>query len=237
MTLTPASIAGKFDPQVSRRKYAAWNRLSSYGPQAQGSGMNETSPRRLIIGISGASGVVYGIRMLELLRNTGVETHLVMSRSAEMTLAYETDLKARDIRALAAVSHPNADIGASISSGSFKTMGMAVVPCSIKTMSEIATGVTASLLSRAADVVLKERRRLVLAVRETPLHGGHLRTMTQLADMGAVIAPIVPAFYIRPRTLDDIINHTAGRLLDLFGIDTPAVKRWQGAPEEEPGEA
>jgi len=198
--------------------------------------MNETSPRRLIIGISGASGVVYGIRMLELLRNTGVETHLVMSRSAEMTLAYETDLKARDIRALAAVSHPNADIGASISSGSFKTMGMAVVPCSIKTMSEIATGVTASLLSRAADVVLKERRRLVLAVRETPLHGGHLRTMTQLADMGAVIAPIVPAFYIRPRTLDDIINHTAGRLLDLFGIDTPAVKRWQGTPEEEPGE-
>ncbi len=187
-------------------------------------------PRRLTIGISGASGVVYGIRLLELLRATDVETHLVMSRSAEMTLAYETDLGAKDVRALARVNHPNTDIGASISSGSFQTMGMVVAPCSIKTMSEIATGVTGSLLSRAADVVLKERRRLVLAVRETPLHSGHLRTMAQLADMGAVIAPIVPAFYNRPKTIDDIINHTVGRLLDLFGIDTPLVKRWRGAP-------
>jgi 4-hydroxy-3-polyprenylbenzoate decarboxylase len=195
--------------------------------------MTTTSPRRLIVGISGASGVVYGIRMLELLHDTDVETHLVMSRSAEMTLAYETDLKIKDIRALAKVNHPNADIGASISSGSFQTMGMVVAPCSIKTMSEIATGVTGSLMSRAADVVLKERRRLVLAVRETPLHGGHLRTMTQLADMGAIIAPIVPAFYNRPRTIDDIINHTVGRLLDLFGIETPVVKRWQGGPAEE----
>lgn len=197
--------------------------------------MTPTPPRRLTIGISGASGIVYGIRMLELLRETDVETHLVMSRSAEMTLAYETDLTIKDIRALAKVSHPNTDIGASISSGSFQTVGMAVVPCSIKTMSEIATGVTGSLLSRAADVVLKERRRLVLAVRETPLHSGHLRTMTQLADMGAVIAPIVPAFYNRPKTIDDIINHTVGRLLDLFGLDTPVVKRWQGAPAKEPG--
>jgi 4-hydroxy-3-polyprenylbenzoate decarboxylase len=195
--------------------------------------MPPTPPRRLTIGISGASGIVYGIRMLELLRETGVETHLVMSRSAEMTLAYETDLKIKDIRALATVSHPNTDIGASISSGSFQTMGMVVAPCSIKTMSEIATGVTGSLLSRAADVVLKERRRLVLAVRETPLHGGHLRTMTQLADMGAIIAPIVPAFYNRPKTIDDIINHTVGRLLDLFGLDLPVVKRWQGGPAEE----
>ena len=194
--------------------------------------MPPTPPRRLTIGISGASGVVYGIRMLELLRETDVETHLVMSRSAEMTLAYETDLKIKDVRAFAKVNHPNTDIGASISSGSFQTMGMVVAPCSIKTMSEIATGVTGSLLSRAADVVLKERRRLVLAVRETPLHGGHLRTMTQLADMGAIIAPIVPAFYNRPRTLDDIINHTVGRLLDLFGLDLPVVKRWRGAPEE-----
>jgi 4-hydroxy-3-polyprenylbenzoate decarboxylase len=194
--------------------------------------MTTPSPRRLTIGISGASGIVYGIRLLELLRDTDVETHLVMSRSAEMTLAYETDLKIKDIRALARVNHPNTDIGASISSGSFQTMGMVVAPCSIKTMSEIATGVTGSLLSRAADVVLKERRRLVLAVRETPLHGGHLRTMTQLADMGAVIAPIVPAFYNRPRTIEDIINHTVGRLLDLFGLDMPVVKRWQGAPEE-----
>ena len=190
------------------------------------------SPRRLIIGISGASGTVYGIRMLELLRNTDIETHLVMSRSAEMTLAYETDYKIKDIRALATINHPNSDIGATISSGSFQTMGMVVAPCSIKTMSEIATGVTSSLLSRAADVALKERRRLVLAVRETPLHGGHLRTMAQLADLGAVVAPIVPAFYNRPKTIDDIINHTVGRLLDLFGIETAVVKRWHGGREE-----
>jgi len=190
-------------------------------------------PRRLVIGISGASGTVYGVRMLELLRGTDIETHLVMSKAAEMTLAYETDYKLKDVRALAGVNHPNSDIGATISSGSFPTIGMVVAPCSIKTMSEIATGVTSSLLSRAADVVLKERRRLVLAVRETPLHSGHLRTMTQLADMGAVIAPIMPAFYNRPRTVDDIINHTVGRLLDLFGIDTSVVKRWHGGREKE----
>jgi len=192
---------------------------------------SSTTPRRLIVGISGASGVVYGIRMLEMLRDTDVETHLVMSKSAEMTLAYETDWKSKDVRALASVSHPSADIGASISSGSFKTMGMVIVPCAIRTMSEIATGVTASLMSRAADVVLKERRRLVLAVRETPLHGGHLRTMTTLADIGAIVAPIVPAFYQRPETVDDIINHSVGRLLDLFGIEVGTVKRWQGGGE------
>ena len=194
--------------------------------------MTTDTPRRLVIGISGASGAIYGVRMLELLRDTDIETHLVISRSAEMTLAYETDFTTKDVRALAAVNHPNSDIGATISSGSFRTMGMVVAPCSIKTMSEIATGVTSSLLSRAADVVLKERRRLVLAVRETPLHGGHLRTMTQLAEMGAVIAPIMPAFYNRPKTVDDIVNHTVGRLLDLFDIDTSVVKRWQGGPEE-----
>jgi flavin prenyltransferase len=195
--------------------------------------MTTDTARRLIVGISGASGAIYGIRMLELLRDTDIETHLVISRSAEMTLAYETDFTTKDVRALAAVNHPNSDIGATISSGSFRTMGMVVAPCSIKTMSEIATGVTGSLLSRAADVVLKERRRLVLAVRETPLHGGHLRTMTQLADIGAIIAPIMPAFYNRPKTVDDIINHTVGRLLDLFGIDTAVVKRWQGGREGE----
>ena len=195
--------------------------------------MTTDTPRRLVIGISGASGAIYGIRMLELLRGTDIETHLVISRSAEMTLAYETDFTTKDVRALAVVNHPNSDIGATISSGSFRTMGMVVAPCSIKTMSEVATGVTSSLLSRAADVVLKERRRLVLAVRETPLHGGHLRTMTQLADMGAIIAPIMPAFYNRPKTVDDIVNHTVGRLLDLFGIDTAVVKRWQGGREEE----
>jgi flavin prenyltransferase len=194
--------------------------------------MTSKTPQRLVVGISGASGVIYGIRCLELLRDKGIETHLVMSKSAEMTLAYETDLKPKDVRALAAVNHSVADIGASISSGSFHTMGMIVAPCSMKTMSEIATGVTSSLLSRAADVVLKEKRKLVLAVRETPLHGNHLRAMASLSDVGAVIAPIVPAFYTRPKTLDDVINHTVGRLLDQFGIDTKAVKRWKGEPED-----
>jgi 4-hydroxy-3-polyprenylbenzoate decarboxylase len=195
--------------------------------------MTSKTPRRLVIGISGASGTIYGIRMLEMLRKTDIETHLVMSKSAEMTLVYETSYKPKDIRGLASVNHPAADIGASISSGSFPTMGMVVVPCSIRTMSEIATGVTSSLMSRAADVVLKEKRRLVLAVRETPLHGGHLRTMATLADIGAVIAPIVPAFYNKPKSVDDIVNHTVGRLLDLFGIETKLVKRWQGGPAEE----
>ena len=195
--------------------------------------MTKTPPRRLVVGITGASGTIYGIRMLELLRETGIETHLVMSKSAEMTLAYETYYKPKDVRALATVNHPNADIGATISSGSFQTIGMVVAPCSIKTMSEIATGVTSTLMSRAADVVLKERRRLVLALRETPLHGGHLRTMTQLADMGAILAPVMPAFYNRPKTIDDIVNHTVGRLLDLFGIENAAVKRWHGGRETE----
>ena len=194
--------------------------------------MTTKHKQRLIVGISGASGVIYGVRILELLRHTDIETHLVMSKSAEMTLAYESDLKPKDVKALASVSHAVADIGASISSGSFPTMGMVIAPCSIKTMSEIASGVTSSLLSRAADVVLKEKRRLVLALRETPLHGGHLRTMTTLADIGAVVAPIVPAFYTRPKTVDDIVNHTVGRLLDLFGIETKTVKRWKGGPEE-----
>jgi 4-hydroxy-3-polyprenylbenzoate decarboxylase len=192
-----------------------------------------TEPRRLVVGISGASGVIYGVRMLELLRDTDVETHLVMSKSAELTLAYETEFKPKEVKALASVNHPASDIGAAISSGSFPTMGMVIVPCSIRTMSEIATGVTSSLVSRAADVVLKEKRRLVLALRETPLHGGHLRTMTTLADIGAVVAPIVPAFYAKPKTVDDIINHTVGRLLDFFGIETKVVRRWQGGPPED----
>ena len=195
--------------------------------------MTGKTPRRLIVGISGASGVIYGVRILELLKKTDIETHLVMSKSAEMTLAYETDFKAKEVRALASVAHPIGDIGAAISSGSFPTMGMIVAPCSIKTMSEIACGVTSSLLSRAADVVLKEKRRLVLAMRETPLHVGHLRTMTTLAEIGAVVAPIVPAFYNKPKTVDDVINHTCGRLLDLFGIDTKTVKRWEGGPAED----
>jgi 4-hydroxy-3-polyprenylbenzoate decarboxylase len=195
--------------------------------------MTSKNPRRLVVGISGASGTIYGIRVLQMLKQMDIETHLVMSKSAEMTLVYETSYKPKDVRALASINHPPADIGASISSGSFPTMGMLIAPCSVRTMSEIATGVTSSLMSRAADVVLKEKRRLVLAVRETPLHGGHLRTMTTLADIGAVVAPIVPAFYNKPKTVDDIINHTVGRLLDLFGIETKMVKRWEGGPAAE----
>lgn len=181
---------------------------------------------RLIVGISGASGVAFGARLLTLLQNLPVETHLVMSRTAEMTLALETELKPADLRARADVVHAIGDMAAPISSGSFATLGMIVAPCSIRSMSEIATGVTTTLLTRAADVVLKERRRLVLAVRETPLHTGHLRTMTALSEMGAVIAPPVPALYAKPRTIDEMIDHSLGRILDLFGLDTGTVRRW-----------
>ena len=181
---------------------------------------------RLIVGITGASGTVYAVRALELLKKIGVETHLVMSRSAQVTLAYEMELKVRDIEALASVTYRNEDIGAAISSGSFKTLGMLIAPCSIRSLSEIATGVTGSLMSRAADVVLKERRRLVLMVRETPNHLGHLRSMTAVTEMGAIVMPPVPAFYTKPKTIDDIVNHSVGRALDLFGIDTGVVKRW-----------
>ncbi len=181
---------------------------------------------RLIVGISGASGIIYGARLLALLRGLPVETHLVVSRSAEIALGLETELKPADLRARADVVHAIGDMAAPLSSGSFQTLGMIVAPCSIRSMSEIATGVTTTLLTRAADVVLKERRRLVLAVRETPLHLGHLRTMTALAEMGAVIAPPVPAFYAKPATLDEIIDHSLGRMLDLFGLDSGTVKRW-----------
>ncbi len=184
------------------------------------------SRRRLVIGMTGASGALLGIRALEMLREADIETHLVVSHSGQMTIAYETDFKPKNMRDLADVVHPITDIGASISSGSFPTMGMLVLPCSVRSMSEIATGVTTSLLTRAADVVLKERRRLVLGVREAPLHAGHLRNMAQLADMGAIIAPIVPAYYTRPRTVDDIVNETAARLISYFGIDVASLKRW-----------
>jgi 4-hydroxy-3-polyprenylbenzoate decarboxylase len=183
-------------------------------------------PQRLIVGITGASGVVYGARLLALLRDLPVETHLVISRSAEVALALETDLKPADLRARADVSHAIGDMAAPISSGSFQTLGMIIAPCSIRSMAEIATGVTTTLLTRAADVVLKERRRLVLAVRETPLHTGHLRTMTALAEMGAVIAPPVPAFYAKPLSIDEMIDHSLGRMLDLFGLDSGTVRRW-----------
>lgn len=182
--------------------------------------------RRLIIGISGASGVIYGVRLLELLRNAGVETHLVMTRTAEVTFAHETNLKIADVKALADVCHRVDDMAAPISSGSFKTAGMIVAPCSVRSMSEIASGVTSTLLTRSADVVLKERRKLVLMVRETPLHAGHLRSMTALSEMGAIIAPPVPAFYSRPDSIADMVDHTVGRVLDLFDIDVGAVARW-----------
>ncbi len=182
--------------------------------------------KRLIIGISGASGVIYGVRLLEALKPLPVETHLVMTRTAEVTLAHETSLKVAAVRALADVAHSVDDLAASVSSGSFRTMGMIVAPCSMRSLGEIAAGISTNLLTRAADVVLKERRKLVLLVRETPLHAIHLRNMTTLAEMGAVIAPPVPAFYNRPKTLDDVIDHTVGRVLDLFDIDTGKVKRW-----------
>lgn len=185
---------------------------------------------RLIVGISGASGVIYGIRMLEILRDLPIETHLVMSKSAELTLAYESDRKAAEIKALADVCHPAADVGAAISSGSFATLGMVIAPCSIRSMSEIASGVTSTLLTRAADVVLKERRRLVLMLRETPLHSGHLRNLLALSDMGAVIAPPVPAFYAKPETIQDLVDQSVGRVLDLFDIEVPQVRRWGEEP-------
>ncbi|MFQ5959051.1 MAG: UbiX family flavin prenyltransferase [Alphaproteobacteria bacterium] len=185
-----------------------------------------TIPSRLVVGISGASGVIYGVRLLELLRPLPVETHLVMTKTADMTLAYETELKPADVRALADVCHSVSDLGAAPASGSFKAHGMVVAPCSIRSMSEIATGVTTTLLTRAADVMLKERRRLVLLVRETPLHAGHLRNLASLAELGAVIAPPVPAFYPLPASVADIVDHTVGRVLDLFDIDAGVVKRW-----------
>ncbi|MCL8079332.1 UbiX family flavin prenyltransferase [Enterobacter hormaechei] len=188
--------------------------------------------KRLIVGISGASGAIYGVRLLQVLRDVaGVETHLVMSQAARQTLSLETDLSLRDVQALADVVHDARDIAASISSGSFKTAGMVILPCSIKTLSGIVNSFTDTLVTRAADVVLKERRPLVLCVRETPLHLGHLRLMTQAAELGAVIMPPVPAFYHRPQTLDDVINQTVNRVLDQFDIDLPEdlFTRWQGA--------
>jgi 4-hydroxy-3-polyprenylbenzoate decarboxylase len=182
--------------------------------------------QRLIVGITGASGVILGVRLLQALRRLGVETHLVMTKPAEMTLAYETDLKLADVRALAAVRHAIGDVGAPIASGSFKTMGMVVAPCSVRSLAEIATGATANLLTRAADVTLKERRRLVLMVRETPLLSSHIRAMLQVSEMGAIVAPPVPAFYIRPATVDAIVDQTVGRVLDLFDLDSDAVNRW-----------
>jgi 4-hydroxy-3-polyprenylbenzoate decarboxylase len=186
------------------------------------------SKPRILVGITGASGAVYGIRLLELLRDYGAETHLVMSKAAQVTLACETSLKIADVEKLADVVYPNSDIGAACSSGSFKMSGMIIAPCSIKTMSEIATGNTSSLMSRAADVALKERRRVVLMLRETPLHIGHIRNMAAVTEAGAIVYPPVPAFYALPQSLEDMIDHTLGRVLDLFDIDVGKVRRWSG---------
>ncbi|MDX1512576.1 MAG: UbiX family flavin prenyltransferase [Gammaproteobacteria bacterium] len=183
-------------------------------------------PLRLIVGISGASGVAYGIRLLEILQPTAVETHLVMSKAAEMTIGYETDKKPAAIKKSADVCYPIGDVGAPISSGSYRTEGMIIAPCSVRTMAEIASGVTSSLMTRAADVVLKERRRLVLLVRETPLHAGHLKAMLSVTEMGAIVMPPVPAFYTRPRRIEDLVDQTLGRALDLFGIDPGITRRW-----------
>lgn len=186
------------------------------------------APPRLVVGISGASGVIYGARVLDALRELGVKSHLVVTRAALLTLSQETDLTPDELTAKADVVHRLNDVGATISSGSFRTLGMIVAPCSVRTMSEIATGVTSTLLTRAADVTLKERRPLVLMVRETPLHLGHLRTMTALAEMGAVIAPPLPAFYAKPDSLEQMIDQSVGRALDVFGLDWSAVRRWEG---------
>jgi 4-hydroxy-3-polyprenylbenzoate decarboxylase len=198
-----------------------------------------TTPRRLVIGISGASGVVYGVRLLEVLRTTEIETHLVVSKSAEMTLAYETGRKLAELHEMADHVHAAQDLGAAISSGSFKTIGMIVAPCSIRSLAEIAYGTTTTLLTRAADVVLKERRRLVLMVRETPLHLGHLRAMVAAAENGAIILPPVPGFYALPQSVADIVDQSVGRALDLFDIETDLVKRWgEDRPDEaRPGKA
>lgn len=184
------------------------------------------APHRLIVALSGASGTIYGVRLLAMLKAMAVETHLVVSRSAEMTLNYELGMTLKQVSALADVTHPVGDVGASIASGSFRTLGMIVTPCSIRTMSEIATGVTTTLLTRAADVVLKERRRLVLMVRETPLHLGHLRRMTEVTEMGAVVMPPVPAFYAGLTSIEDMVDQSLGRALDLFGLDAPVTRRW-----------
>ncbi len=184
----------------------------------------------LIVGISGASGAPYGVRLLELLRGNKIPAHLIVSKSAAQTLKEETGKSVEEVRGLADATYSNSDLGAAISSGSFKTRGMVIIPCSIRTLSDIAYGTTDSLLARAADVVLKERRRLVLVVRESPLHHGHLRSMLAATENGAIIMPPVPAFYHRPKLIEDIVDQTVGRCLDLFDIDVGLTKRWRADP-------
>lgn len=191
-----------------------------------------TLRRRMIVGISGATGITYGVRLLQMLRQLEIETHLVVSKAGDLTRAYETGLSGKALRSLADVSYKASDVGAAIASGSFRTMGMVIAPCSIRTLSEIATGVTGSLLSRAADVCLKERRRLVLMVRETPLHVGHLKSMLAVTEAGGIIAPPVPAFYTRPHTLEEMVDFTLSRILDLYDLSLPESFRWGESAHE-----
>jgi len=187
-----------------------------------------TEKQRLVIGISGASVACYGLRLLEACKSLDLETHLVISKAGEVTISQETSATLSNVKALADHYHKAADIGAAIASGSFQTIGMVIVPCSIRSMSEIATGVTSSLLTRAADVTLKERRKLILAIRETPLHTGHLRSLTQLSEMGAIIVPPVPAFYTKPQSIDDLVTQFTGHLLRLMGIENDLAREWSG---------
>lgn len=191
-----------------------------------GKNIGRTGSNRLVVGISGASGVMLGIRLLDACSMLGIESHLVMSKPGEMTIGYETALTPKQVAAKADKLYAIGDIAAPIASGTFKTGGMVIAPCSVRTWSEIATGVTTNLLTRAADVTLKERRPLILMVRETPLHVGHLRSLVQLAEMGAIILPPVPAFYAEPHTLDDVVDQLVGKTLDLLGHDWPGVRRW-----------
>ena len=187
-----------------------------------------TNKPRLIVGISGASGAAYGVACLQALKTAGVESHLVISKTAQITIAHETPYTPAQVEALADVTYSIADLSAAIASGSFKTMGMIVAPCSMRSLAEIAHGASTNLLTRAADVVLKERRKLVLLVRETPLNNAHLRNMLSVSEMGGIIAPPVPAFYSKPETIEDIVKHTVGRALDLFDLPHDLVKRWHG---------
>ena len=187
-----------------------------------------TTPRRLIVAITGASGFVYGVRLLQLLQPLDVEAHLIVSRAAQITMACETELKLADVTALADRVHRNEDIAACIASGSYRTLGMVIAPCSMKTLAEIACGTSSSLIARAADVVLKERRRLVLVPRETPLNLAHLRNMAAVTEMGGIIFPPVPAFYAKPKSIDELVAHSVARVLDLFGVHSATLERWQG---------
>lgn len=198
--------------------------------------MSENEQPRMVVGISGASGAMLGVRVLDACRKLEIESHLVVSKAAGQTIADETNLTLSDVQSRAGAVYKPADIGAAIASGSFRTLGMIVAPCSVRTMSEIASGVTSSLLTRAADVTLKERRTLVLMVRETPLHLGHLRTLVKLAEMGAIIAPPMPAFYAKLSGIDDMIDQSVGRVLDLFGLSWRPVRRWgEGIGPPPPG--